>query len=336
MTTHFITTNTINAGADAIDLSTGDTLFIAGGVIVAGGTNGTLAEGASSSGSGISAQILGTLWGSDRGLDFYGTDGGDTVFVGAGASVIGVTADGVSLSGNNDIVTNNGEITASTTLSNSTIAGVSMYGSDATVTNTGTISGDFGVFLDSDGDFVNNSGTIDGTRYGIIAITPAAGRTDTIDNSGTIRAGSNGAAITVSNEGTGNVDITNSGHLVGYVGLGEGNDTYDGTLGSVTAGVSGGEGNDILLGGAGSEYLDGGEGNDVLEWWWRQRHARVGGEQRHRWRRRQRFHRCGRVFPGRRPDRRRRRPRHGGYFRPGLLHRAGCGHTDQCGEDHHR
>ncbi len=264
MTTHFITTNTINASTDGIDLNADDQLFIASGVTVAGGTGGADDTGASSAFGGISAQILGTLWGNNAGLDFYGTAGGDTVFVGTGGSVIGVTGAGVSLSGNNDVVTNNGEITASTVLSDATIAGVSLDGTSGTITNTGTISGNFGIFLETGGDFINNSGTIDGTTDGIIAITPAAGLTDIIDNSGTIRSGSDGQAITASNEGAGTFFISNSGHLVGAVGLGDGNDGYDGTLGSVTGVVNGGDGDDELLGGAGSDFLDGGAGNDVL------------------------------------------------------------------------
>jgi Ca2+-binding RTX toxin-like protein len=264
LTSHFITTSIFNTATDGIDLSTGDTLFVASGITVAGGTNGSGESGAVSSGGGISAQILGTLWGSNLGLDFYGTSGGDTVFVGAGASVIGVTGGGIDLSGNNDVVTNNGEITGTTLLSEVANAGITLNGSSGTITNTGSISGNYGIFLEGGQNVVNNSGTIDGTNYGIIAITPGAGLTDTIDNSGTIRSGSNGAAISAANEGTGSLYISNSGHIVGEVGLGDGNDVYDGTLGSVTGSVFGEGGNDELLGGAGSDFLDGGTGSDVV------------------------------------------------------------------------
>ncbi|HEY2071711.1 MAG TPA: calcium-binding protein [Rhizomicrobium sp.] len=263
MTTHFITANILNASTDGIDLGSGDQLFIASGITVAGGTNGSAETGASSASGGISAQILGTLWGESNGLDFYGSAGVDTVFVGTGASVIGVTGTGISLSGNGDIVTNNGEISATTALSGTLNAGVSLYGSGGTVTNNGTISGNFGVFFDAGGDILNNSGTIDATNDGVIAVTPDAGVVDMIDNSGTIRT-SQSAAITASNEGAGSIDITNSGHIVGYIALGDGPDSYDGTLGSVTRGVFGEGGNDVLLGGAGSEYLDGGTGSDVI------------------------------------------------------------------------
>ena len=58
--------------------------------------------------------------------------------------------------------------------------------------------------------------------------------------------------------------VTNSGTITGKVTLGGGRDRYDGSGGSQSAGVHGGDGDDVLIGGAGADILTGGTGSDRL------------------------------------------------------------------------
>jgi len=58
--------------------------------------------------------------------------------------------------------------------------------------------------------------------------------------------------------------VTNSGVLKGPALMGDGEDYYDGRLGSIIGIIDGGADNDILFGGADSETLVGGDGRDVL------------------------------------------------------------------------
>jgi Ca2+-binding RTX toxin-like protein len=58
--------------------------------------------------------------------------------------------------------------------------------------------------------------------------------------------------------------LTNSGSIEGATNLGDGNDIYDGRLGTETGLVQGGAGNDTLMGGAGSDNLQGNQGNDSV------------------------------------------------------------------------
>jgi hypothetical protein len=120
------------------------------------------------------------------------------------------------------------------------------------VTNSGHIAG--GIEFDS--GTIDNSGDI---TDGILI------NSGMIDNSGDIAApGSTEVAIQAS--GTAQLDIINSGHIVGSIQFGDGANTYDGSLGSIAGGaVLGGAGNDTLTGGAGTDVLDGGTGVDVLD-----------------------------------------------------------------------
>ncbi|WP_415015098.1 calcium-binding protein, partial [Brevundimonas sp.] len=57
----------------------------------------------------------------------------------------------------------------------------------------------------------------------------------------------------------------NEGVIDGFVYMDAGDDTYDGQLGEISGQVDGGAGDDVLLGGAGSETFYGGDGNDHLD-----------------------------------------------------------------------
>ncbi|HEY2070384.1 MAG TPA: bluetail domain-containing putative surface protein [Rhizomicrobium sp.] len=149
--------------------------------------------------------------------------------------------------------------------------------------NSGYISGNYGVaFEGASGltDILTNTGTIDGNLYN--AVEEVGGAALQISNSGTLSGGASTAiffdsddtANTLDNSGTihGNVTsasdstltVTNSGHIAGGIVFGEGDDSYDGTLGSITNYVHGGGGDDSLTGGAGQDRLDGGSGDDTI------------------------------------------------------------------------
>jgi hypothetical protein len=134
-----------------------------------------------------------------------------------------------------DILVNSGRITATQTAVSETT------GASLTVTNSGTIAGAIAIQFDTQ-----------------------AGHADTLDNSGTIQSTAPGG-IAIADSNPGELDITNSGHIVGGIVFGDGNDLYDNTLGSTTGLVDGGAGNDLLIGGAGRDGLDGGTGNDTID-----------------------------------------------------------------------
>jgi Ca2+-binding RTX toxin-like protein len=61
-----------------------------------------------------------------------------------------------------------------------------------------------------------------------------------------------------------NLNVTNSGTILGAVQFYIGNDIYDGTQGTTGGTIFGYAGNDNLNGGAGAERIEGGFGNDIL------------------------------------------------------------------------
>jgi Ca2+-binding RTX toxin-like protein len=124
-----------------------------------------------------------------------------------------------------------------------------------------------GVLVDASGTTntrIVNTGTISAddaaiyTRNG--SVSPGV-PTVILENSGRLE----GRVFSYTNEsGAVHDRITNSGLMIGNILLGDGNDRYDGRLGSVKGTVSGGNGNDTVLGGKASETLRGDAGNDTL------------------------------------------------------------------------
>uniref|UniRef100_UPI0021CF896C beta strand repeat-containing protein n=1 Tax=Kordiimonas aestuarii TaxID=1005925 RepID=UPI0021CF896C len=111
-----------------------------------------------------------------------------------------------------------------------------------TITNTGAITAiadtggtTVGVRLRFDNASLNNQGTITGNIH-------AASDTDS----------------------TG-VTVTNSGTINGDVELSAGNDTLDGSGGTITGTIVGGSGNDNLIGGISADNMNGGNGSDTLD-----------------------------------------------------------------------
>src|ERR1700679_3601300 len=149
MTTYFETTNIINTGTDGVDMVAYDDLFVAAGVTVAGGTAGN-DNGAYSTGGSVFAQILGTLWGSDYGLEVgaSGTSGNNQVVVGTSGNVIGNLGSGISLVGPANSVTNGGTVSGE-------YEAIYMSGGDNTIDNSGLLIGaERGVLLDGAGNMI--------------------------------------------------------------------------------------------------------------------------------------------------------------------------------------
>ncbi len=257
----FITSNVVHTSADGVDLNPGDNLYIAPGVTVAGGSGGSGFSGAVSTGGVVFAQIEGTLFGNDYGLEI--ADGGNNIMIGAAGSVIANTFSAIYCGSGSDIITNNGVIQGSYFTQT---GGIVVHGSgDNTVFNNGSVTGNTAIFLEAGGNAIVNTGTITGDAFGIVLDTAAA-TASTIDNSGTIAVNAiaepNTGAIV--DTGVGALDVTSQGHIAGDVIFGPGNDRLDSTQGTIDGTVFGGGGNDTLKGGPDSDRLDGGAGGDKL------------------------------------------------------------------------
>ncbi|WP_375287819.1 calcium-binding protein [Sphingomonas sp.] len=104
---------------------------------------------------------------------------------------------------------------------------------------------------------VSNSGTISALA-GRAIVHDAGSGTTLIVNDGLIEG------LTAIALGSGYDQVFNTGTIIGNILLGGGNDRYEGVDGVLTNSVSGGDGNDLLVGGAKGEWLYGGDGIDTL------------------------------------------------------------------------
>jgi Ca2+-binding RTX toxin-like protein len=142
------------------------------------------------------------------------------------------------------------------------IAAVISWAGKTTIVNNGSMAG--GIFGDWSGTLepfsLDNRGSIFGAPYfnhGFEATIRTASGHDRIANSGVISG--------LIDLGSGNDSLANSGTISGIIFLSHGNDTIDTRNGLVEGFVSGGNGNDVLLGGAGGESMQGGNGDDWLD-----------------------------------------------------------------------
>ncbi|WP_445500766.1 calcium-binding protein [Microvirga sp. G4-2] len=135
--------------------------------------------------------------------------------------------------------------------------GIFVSGDNATINNKGLIQGNTGLQLSGGINVVENSGTIWGSGSGISSL----GGSLTLLNRGEVFGG--GLVI----EGSNQRDvITNLGSIRGnYLLLNDGDDLYDGTGGYCSSLIWLGRGDDIALGGNGSERFYGGDGNDYID-----------------------------------------------------------------------
>ena len=295
-----ILTNTLFSGV-AVTLDTGDSLYVATtGQIYATGIAGVAIQGDTQVTVTIAGQVFGD-YGIYTGQITGG--GGSTVTVVAGGVVSGVSF-AVDMLGSDSTVTIAGQVSGNTAIEMGQLSGyggnivsvldggivsgatygVHMFGSSNTVLNDGTISGAWGILIDGDYSSIVNTGTIQ-SDFAAVYLTTTGGTTSLV-NQGVISSSYyavfcvGGAADKVVNQGTitggiylgdGNDRLVNNGAIVNngaglnVVELGEGNDIYDGRLGTIEGDVHGQGGNDRLLGGAGADTLDGGTGNDVMK-----------------------------------------------------------------------
>jgi hypothetical protein len=229
--------------------------------------------------------------------------GGHAITIGSNGSLYG-SFSGILLDENGDevggnIVQNSGSVGTSMVALGPYGIAISAHSSNNQVLNTGTISGYLGVTLglggvlvfpagntvvtSSSNNSVVNSGTINATSSAVtlfgdgsslnndkggtitgaftVALYGNAQGTISVFNAGTIQS-TNGTAITGADEAD---LIHNSGAIAGSIFLNDGNDLYDGGLGTISGAIDLGAGDDVAYGGAGAESLDGGADNDTLE-----------------------------------------------------------------------
>ena len=338
MTTTFITTNTIGAGAQFNFAASGDALVVLQNVTL-GSTNAAAIN--PSIFTDVEITVLGTLISSS----IMALPTNSSFTVGAGASFISFEANGGSaalyLGDKDSLVQIDGTMSAQETI------GILASGGTNTVIVTGSVSAASGVFIGlgaSAGDILVNAGSITASAVGDALantrfnnavftegsntqITNLAGGTLTatssagngvrigdggsgsiVTNHGTITSVNaagidftlaglvssfelintgliQGASVAVNGAGSGSSSILNSGHMIGDVLLGLGNDTfdarggridglwsgadgadrYDGRGASLISGtISGGFGNDTLLGGDGAETISGDTNLDAI------------------------------------------------------------------------
>ena len=225
---------------------------------VAGGSRGMFGEG------NVEAHNAGTISGGAVGVDFWNSN---NYLVNSGAisgDVAGVRIDDVNPAADNAIV-NTGSISAN----GSSGAALDLQAFGTFVHNTGSLSaeGD-GVFSNGGGLQLVNAGAIAGAVTGV-ELSGASPNTIVNLDGGTITglsganfAGVGRTAIRASNDGAD--QITNQGHIDGDVDLRGGDDSYDGSQGSIFGTVYGRAGNDTIVGGADDDTFVGGADNDTL------------------------------------------------------------------------
>ena len=239
--------------------------------------------------NGITVTVQGALYGQ-TGIDLWqnSTENNDIwIYIGSEGHVHG-TEDAIAIrQGDDNVVVNFGEITAQQ-------AGVYFQGGEATIVNHGSItsfgnSGQGAVIFNATAEGSNireltNTGIISGAPQSTgtsfySTIQNSSGDEFYLSNSGSILA--DGARAVYSSaienffENSGLIDgqvvttgvttMTNSGTINGDVTLSGSDDSYFArSTGLVTGSVSGGNGNDTLVGADAADRFHGGSGNDVL------------------------------------------------------------------------
>ncbi len=169
--------------------------------------------------------------------------------------------DGIRADSSNNQVTNTGTITNSSGISLGTTDNNNLAVTvKNTIINSGTIDGGHAVLLSGDGSHLDNSGTIKG--FIPIELFGTGLGTITVKNIGTIESTTKTAI-----RGSTGADLINNARLIkGSLFLNDGNDQYDGRMGSVVSGrVELEAGDDVAYGGLLADSLYGGSGNDTLE-----------------------------------------------------------------------
>lgn len=175
----------------------------------------------------------------------------------AGLSGVALGGSGLTSTGNALVVEEGGELFGG-------LNGAIMEGAASTVDNRGTIeSDDVGVCFLTTGTGTSsliNSGTIRGTNYGVYF---DGTESFSFTNSGLVDGGTQFAIWVAATAAS--VTVINTGELIGVIALGDGNDTFDGSEGTITDGaIFGGAGDDTLIGGANRDLMIGDLGRDIL------------------------------------------------------------------------
>jgi len=250
MTLWYEVSNNVASGV-VVTMAVDDNLFVGPNVMVVSddGHYGVSAP----AGQINSAQIYGSIYGSNG---LYAGDGANFIHVGVGGSVSG-SSYGMHIYGSSSHISNEGNISGSTA--------IDFVAAGNVVSNSGTISSNYnsGIYMVGGVNQVVNSGTIMASYSNAIYISSVSlDSTNTIDNSGTIASSVGYSAIYT---GDAAANVTNSGHIIGGIFFGNGNNFYDGTLGSVTGTVTAGTGTNDFSGGAGKETFDLSYGTDTVD-----------------------------------------------------------------------
>ncbi|HEX8232655.1 MAG TPA: hypothetical protein VF559_04830 [Caulobacteraceae bacterium] len=212
-------------------------------LVVAGGYTVTDSEG-STVRNGCTLGNFGSIYNNFTAVLMTGQNA--TVINHASASIYG--ADGVVLFGPGAYLDNQGSI-------HGQLIGVSSGTSSGRITNSGVISGGIGVFVATEGHLLlENSGEIRGSADAV-RYQDGSGYLDIV-NSGSMYGGLN-------LDSAGFCNVRNSGVIEGGVLFGSSDNTYDGRGGAGGL-VDGGDGADSLRGGADEDTLQGGLGADTL------------------------------------------------------------------------
>ena len=168
----------------------------------------------------------------------------------------GRTGTGIVAAGWDNTITNTGTIQAY----NGIRVGDGITGTERVV-NSGTIttSGGIGILVSGVGDISNSGDILAATGTAVAFSNTFSGRNNLLVNTGTINAlmAVTGSALT---------DVViNKGMIDGWIDLGDGHDSYNGSDGRFNGGVILGNGNDRMIGGADSEQVQPGEGDDIID-----------------------------------------------------------------------
>lgn len=206
-------------------------------------------------------------------------EGGDSkITVGEGGSVTGDT--GISATGANALVTNNGIVTA-----NGFASAISMGGANAHAVNNGELFGLVGIDMNSKDGVIDNNGSIRALFSGIFldigGETVNLGKTSVIaaDNEGINLTSSTGEKTKITNDGLiamndatavgatdGDEVVINHGTIRGDIMLGAGKDVFNNLDGKYSGDIFGGAGNDLFIVNSAKTQINelSGEGTDTV------------------------------------------------------------------------
>jgi Ca2+-binding RTX toxin-like protein len=246
---------TITSALAALNVAAGDTLDLAaGGYLISTADNALSLGGVAQT---YTATINGAISSFSPGLaGVYLVDAASTAAITISASGV-VTGSGSAIEAVGTAAVGN-----SGTISNASATKAAIWekgNGNYNIGNAGSINNALGDAIDLNGSgnhSLLNTGMITAGANAFAILSTEATAVDSINNTGTIK---------------GNVDLgggddsvtTTSGFINGLVYLGNGVDTFVGSIVNIDS-VYGGAGNDTITGNAGNDNLDGGADNDTI------------------------------------------------------------------------